>query len=83
MTLGKEKQLFEEGKKLYPNSSCLQQPTPVFLPGESHEQKRLEGYSSWGHRESDTIESLTHTLWRGEFEFEQERETDYAFLGYW
>ena len=62
MTLGKEKQLFEEGKKLYPNSSCLQQPTPVFLPGESHEQKRLEGYSSWGHKESDMTEQLsTHT----------------------
>lgn len=26
---------------------------------------------------------LAHTLWRGEFEFEQERETGYAFLGYW
>ena len=34
------------------------QPTQVFLPGESQEQRKLEGYSSWGHRvtESDTIE---------------------------
>ena len=24
------------------------QPTPVFLPGESHGQRRLVGYSSWG-----------------------------------
>ena len=23
------------------------QPTPVFLPGEFHGQKSLEGYSSW------------------------------------
>ena len=28
------------------------QPTPVFLPGESHGQKNLEGYSSWGRKES-------------------------------
>ena len=26
------------------------QPTPVFLPGESHGQRSLAGYSSWGHR---------------------------------
>ena len=24
------------------------QPTPVFLPGESHEQRSLVGYSLWG-----------------------------------
>ena len=27
------------------------QPTPVFLPGESHGQKSLVGYSSWGGKE--------------------------------
>ena len=27
--------------------------TPVFLPGESHEQRSLEGYSPQGHKESD------------------------------
>ena len=26
------------------------QPTPVFLPGESHGQRRLAGYSSWGRK---------------------------------
>ena len=26
-------------------------PTPVFLPGESHEQRSLAGYSPWGHKE--------------------------------
>jgi len=37
------------------------QPTPVFLPGESHGQRSLAGCSPWGHRESDTTERLTHT----------------------
>ena len=30
------------------------QPTPVFLPWESHGQRSLVGYSSWGCEESDT-----------------------------
>ena len=34
------------------------QPTPVFLPGKSHEQRSLVGYSSWGCKESDTTEQL-------------------------
>ena len=38
---------------------CL--TTPVFLPGESHGQKRLVGYSPWGHKKSDMTEQLTHT----------------------
>ena len=37
------------------------QPTPVFLPGEVHGQRYLEGYSPWGRSESDTTEPLTHT----------------------
>ena len=28
-------------------------PTPVFLSGECHGQKSLEGYSPWGCKESD------------------------------
>ena len=32
------------------------QPTPEFLPGESHGQRSLVGYSPWGRRESDTAE---------------------------
>ena len=32
------------------------QPTPVFLPGESHGQRSLAGYSPWGCKESDTTE---------------------------
>ena len=26
------------------------QPTPGFLPGESHGQRSLAGYSLWGHK---------------------------------
>ena len=29
------------------------QPTPVFLSGKSHGQRSLEGYSTWGQKESD------------------------------
>ena len=29
-------------------------PIPVFLPGESHGQRNLAGYSPWGHEELDT-----------------------------
>ena len=32
---------------------------PVFLPGELHGQRSLAGYSSWGHKDSDTTEQLT------------------------
>ena len=33
------------------------QPTPVFLPGESHGQRGLVGYSPWGCTESDMTEA--------------------------
>ena len=39
-------------------------PTPVFLPGESHGQRSLAGYSPSGHKESDTTEQLTLSVWR-------------------
>ena len=32
------------------------QPTLVFLPGESHGQRSLVGYSPWGRRKLDTTE---------------------------
>ena len=38
------------------------QPTPVLLPGKSHGQRSLAGYSPWGHKESDTTEGLTFSL---------------------
>ena len=37
----------------------LAQPTPVLLPGKSHGQRNLVGYSPWGHIESDTAERLS------------------------
>ena len=36
------------------------QPTPVFLPGESHGQRSLVGYGPWGPKESDTTEVTRH-----------------------
>ena len=32
------------------------QPTTIFLPGESHGQRSLMGYSPWGCKESDMTE---------------------------
>ena len=34
------------------------QPTPVLLPGKSHGQRSLIGYSPWGHKELDMTEWL-------------------------
>ena len=36
------------------------QPIPAFLPGESHGQRSLAGYSPWGHIELDTTEAPLH-----------------------
>ena len=49
-SLGRE-DLLEEGME----------PTPVFLPEESHGQRSLTGFSSWGCKESDTAEGLSTT----------------------
>ena len=38
------------------------QPTPVFLPRESHRRRSLVGYSPRGHKELDTTERLTLSL---------------------
>ena len=35
----------------------LEKVTPVFLPGESHVQRSLVGYSPWSRKESDTTEA--------------------------
>ena len=34
-------------------------PTSAFLPGESHAQRSLVGYSPWGRQESDTTQRLS------------------------
>ena len=39
--------------------SRKRQPTRVSLPGKSHGQKSLVGYSPWGHKELDMTEQLS------------------------
>ena len=36
----------------------IRHPTPVLLPGKSHGQRSLVGYSPWGREESDMTEQL-------------------------
>ena len=48
-----------------------QQPTPVFLPGESHGRRSLVGCSPWGRTESDTTEAT----WQ--------QQTLFPFVGLW
>ena len=35
-------------------------PTSVILPGKSHAERSLMGYSPWGHKESDMTEHSVH-----------------------
>ena len=39
----------------------LEQPTPVFLPGEPHGQRSLVDCSSWGRKKLDTTEATLHS----------------------
>ena len=39
------------------------QPTPVFLPGESHGQRSLVGYNPWGCTELDMTKCLSTIGW--------------------
>ena len=41
------------------------QPIPVILPGKSHEQRTLVGYSPWSCKESDTTEQLSASTGTG------------------
>ena len=41
-----------------------QQPTPEFLPGESHGQWSLKGYSPQAHKELDMTEATQHARMR-------------------
>ena len=38
------------------------QPTPVFLPGKSHGQRSLTGYSQQDYKESDTAKQVKLSL---------------------
>ena len=49
------------------NITCVYDPrrrkwqlSPVFLPGESHGQRRLVGYGPWGGKELDMTEATEH-----------------------
>ena len=42
----------EVGFGLWAGKIPWKQSTPVFLPGKSHGQRSLEGYSPQGHKES-------------------------------
>ena len=44
--------------EVLPSDRRKWQPTPVLLPGKSHGQRSLVGYSPWGRKESDTTERL-------------------------
>ena len=50
----------------HPLYLCKWQPTPGFLPGKSHGQRSLVGYSPCGHKESDTTEWLHFSLLKPE-----------------
>ena len=50
------------------------QSTPALLPGKSHGQRTLVGYSPWGHKESDMTERL-----RFHFPF-PEKKTSFMLL---
>ena len=34
----------------------MQEPTPAFLPGESHGQRSLAGYGTQGHKDLDVTD---------------------------
>ena len=40
-------------------------PTPVLLPGESHGQRSLKGYSPWGHKDSEMTDCLSSQMAAG------------------
>ena len=55
------------------------QPTPMFLPGESHEQRSLVVCTPWGGKELDMTERLTLTLTYFFFFF----HFDFHTLNFW
>jgi len=56
--------LQKEKRILAPQPNWRRQwyPTPVFLPGESHGRRSLDGCSPWGRGESDMTERLPTTI---------------------
>ena len=57
-----ETRVWSRGQEEMPPWRKKWQPTPVFLPGKSHEQRSLKGYSPWGRKRMWPTEQLsTHT----------------------
>ena len=54
--------LMQETQETRVRSLDREDPLDVFLPGKSHGQRSLAGYSPWGHKELDlTVCACTHT----------------------
>ena len=47
------------------------QPTPLFLPGESHGQRSLVVCSAWGRKESDTTDYLDEMGYSSKYKLSQ------------
>ena len=47
------------------------QPTPGFLPGESHGQRSLVGYSPWGRRVGSLVGSIISRVFQMELREEE------------
>ena len=60
------------------------QPTPVFLAGESHGQRSLVGYSSWGRKELDITEqlALSHSLFGQRTDIWQVSQHSFVYRSY-
>ena len=57
---------------------ALHQPTPVFLPGEPHGQRSLEGYNPSGCKEPDPTEVTWHTPHCTSSRNSKEKEKEYG-----
>jgi len=55
----KEMGLRNVDMKTYSKGIIERQSTAVLLPGKSHGQRSLVGYSPWGRKESDMTEQAT------------------------
>ena len=56
-------------------------PLQYFLPGKSHGQRSLGGYSPWGHKESDTTERAHATPYKEEFVNKAQEGSTVCLLG--
>ena len=56
------------------------QLTPVFWPGKSHGQRRLVGYSPWGHNESGSHWAHTTMDSESQHDTDPQAQPDMAFI---